>query len=99
MVDPDHQDHPDLRAHLEVVEVLEVAVDNVEYLVEAVMVLVTQEHLSVTPIILSDLFNVIVVEELFVNNVMVSHTIPLFVTVNKYASKTASLRILSNPFL
>ena len=37
-MDPDHQDHPDLRAHLEVVEVLEVTVDDVEYLVAAVMV-------------------------------------------------------------
>ena len=89
-MDPDHQDHPDLRAHLEVVEVSEVTVDDVEYLVAAVMVLETQEHLSVTPIILLDLFNVMAMEELLDNNAMVSHTIPILVIVNKNAFKTIS---------
>merc|ERR1712156_164078 len=78
LVDPDHQDpqdHPDLRAHLEeVVEVLEAVVDDAESPVAAVVVLETQEHLFVTPIILLDLFNVMAMEELFDNNVMVSHT-------------------------
>merc|ERR1711894_630966 len=72
----DHQDHPDLKAHLEVV------VEDVESPGAAVVALETQEHLSVTPIILLDLFNVMVMEELFANNVMVSHIIPILVIVN-----------------
>merc|ERR1711910_224220 len=84
LVDQDLQDHPDLKAHLEeVVEVLEVDVVDVESPGAAVVALETQEHLSVTPIILLDLFNVMVMEELFANNVMVSHIIPILVIVNK----------------
>ena len=93
-MDPDHQDlqdlHPDLRAHLEMVEVLEAVVDDAESPVTAVVVLETQEHLSVTPIILLDLFNVMAMEELLDNNAMVSHTIPILVIVNKNAFKTIS---------
>ena len=64
--------------------------DDAESPVAAVVVLETQEHLSVTPIILLDLFNVMAMEELLDNNAMVSHTIPILVIVNKDAFKTIS---------
>merc|ERR1719422_1743463 len=87
----DHQDHqghnPNLEEVVLEVEVLEevaveVAVD-AESPEEVAGVLETQELLTVIPIILLGLSNVMEMEEPFPNNVMESHTIRILVIVNK----------------
>ena len=63
-------------------EVVEVAED-AESLEAVAEVLETQEQLTVIPIILLDLSNVMEMEELFRSNVMELHTIRTRVIVNK----------------